>query len=138
MGFLASLPIIGKLIERVFGVIDEVVEDKDKANQLKATIQLQAMNFAETELKEATKVILEEARGNWLQRTWRPILMMVVIAIIANNYIIYPYASAFLGGEMTVMLDLPDTLWKLLYIGVGGYVVGRSAEKVVTNLKQGG
>jgi hypothetical protein len=28
------------------------------------------------------------------------------------------------------MLELPDKLWNLLTIGVGGYVVGRSAEKI--------
>ena len=28
-----------------------------------------------------------------------------------------------------VMLDIPPDMWDLLKIGLGGYVVGRSAEK---------
>ena len=54
--------------------------------------------------------------------------MLVIIAIIANNYIFFPYLSAF-GIEQAVMLDLPEQLWGLIKIGVGGYVVGRSGEK---------
>jgi hypothetical protein len=30
----------------------------------------------------------------------------------------------------SVILELPDKLWNLLQIGVGGYVIGRSAEKI--------
>jgi len=30
----------------------------------------------------------------------------------------------------SVILEFPDKLWSLLQIGVGGYVIGRSAEKI--------
>ena len=30
----------------------------------------------------------------------------------------------------SVILELPDKLWNLFQIGVGGYVIGRSAEKI--------
>jgi predicted MFS family arabinose efflux permease len=61
--------------------------------------------------------------------------MLVCILIIANNFIIFPYASLF--TTKVVMLVLPDWLWKLMMIGVGGYVGGRTVEKVVgaTGLK---
>jgi len=35
-----------------------------------------------------------------------------------------------------VMLTLPDHLWALLKIGVGGYIVGRSAEQVAKTIKR--
>ena len=35
-----------------------------------------------------------------------------------------------------ILLELPDALWTLLTIGVGGYTVGRSAEKVAGKLKK--
>ena len=28
------------------------------------------------------------------------------------------------------VLDLPDKLWALMEIGVGGYILGRTAEKI--------
>ncbi|MBI5233525.1 MAG: hypothetical protein HY880_04150 [Deltaproteobacteria bacterium] len=93
------------------------------------------MRFAELEgaLAEArTSVIIAEAQGqSWLQRNWRPLLMLVIITIVANNYIIYPYLNIF--TDKVKVLDLPDKLWTLMEIGVGGYILGRTAEKMKGN-----
>ena len=59
--------------------------------------------------------------------------MLVFVVIIANNYIIYPYLSLFWPEAPT--LEIPPDMWGLLKIGLGGYVVGRSAEKAVTAWK---
>ena len=76
-----------------------------------------------------------EAKGeSWLQRNWRPLNMMVFVFIVANNYIIAPYAQAISGTS--VSLPTPPDLWVLIKIGLGGYVVGRSAEKCVTAWKK--
>jgi len=138
MSFLAAIPIVGKVLEGVFGIVDKAVLDKDQAAQLKATIQMQMLNRDHTEITELLKaqssIILAEANGkSWLQRNWRPMLMMVIIAIIANNFVIFPYLSMF--TDKTVILDLPEPLYKLMFIGVGGYIGGRTAEKVLTKFK---
>lgn len=132
MSFLASLPIIGKVLNSVFGIIDKAVTDKDEAARLKANIQMQMMAQDHTEvsdlLKAQASIVLAEVKGKWLQRNWRPILMLIFMAIIANNYILFPYLS--MVTEKVVMLELPDFMWQTIKIGLGGYVVGRSAEKI--------
>lgn len=132
-----ALPILtaiaGPLISGLFGIIDKAVEDKDTANKIKADIAARQQELVETELKGAIDIILAEARGNWLQRSWRPILMLVVIAIIANNYILVPYLALF--TDKVAVLELPEGLYTLMVTGVGGYVVGRSAEKAVDGWK---
>jgi hypothetical protein len=35
-------------------------------------------------------------------------------------------------------LEVPEGMWTLLTIGIGGYIAGRSAEKVVTTLAMRG
>ena len=72
------------------------------------------------------KVLTTEMSGNWLQRSWRPMLMLSLVLIIVNNYILFPYFP-----DTLTMLELPEQLWTLLTIGVGGYVGGRSIEKAV-------
>ena len=62
--------------------------------------------------------------------------MLVFVSIIANNYILVPYLQAF--GLHIPALQLNDEMWNLLKIGIGGYIVGRSAEKVVSNIKSKG
>jgi len=52
-----------------------------------------------------------------------------------RDYILYPYLSIF--TDKVRVLDLPDRLWTLLEstqalmeIGVGGYILGRTAGKI--------
>jgi hypothetical protein len=78
-----------------------------------------------------SKNLQTEMQGNWLQRSWRPLLMLSLVFIVVNNYILLPYFPNVFTG-----LDLPDHLWELLKIGVGGYVVGRSIEKAADKWKK--
>jgi hypothetical protein len=81
-------------------------------------------------------IVVAEIQGeSWLQRNWRPILMLTVVLIVANNYLIYPYLSLFFSKAL--ILELPERLYSLMEIGVGGYVVGRSVEKGLTIWKNG-
>jgi len=134
---LSFLPVIGKFLDKGLDVVDAMVEDKDKANEIKAAVRRQIMEEQHKELLTAiesqTKIILAEARGGALQRNWRPLLMLTVVFILFNNYVLAPYIAAIWPGT-AVVLDLPSGLWALLNVGVGGYVVGRSAEKIIPQL----
>jgi hypothetical protein len=131
---LSAIPLIGKVVEKVAGIVDQVVEDKDQANKIKAQITLSMANMkheeVQTLVQAQSSIIKAEAQGgSWIQRSWRPLLMMCIIVIIVNNYIFFPYAKLF--TDKAVMLDLPIQMWDLIKLGVGGYVVGRSGEKIV-------
>lgn len=119
----------------LFSVIDKAVTDKDEAARLKHEIQTQLIDAENSALKSQMQVILAEAAGeSWLQRNWRPILMLTIVAIVANNYLIAPYLSAMFG--VGLQLELPERLWDLMTIGVGGYVTGRSLEKGISSWQQ--
>lgn len=129
-----SIPIVGKLLSGVLDLVDQGVRDKDKADALKADLtkvfEAGDLTRFQTLVESQAKVLVAEIGGaSWLQRNWRPILMLTVVAIIANNYILHPYLSLF--TDKVVVLELPDRLYSLMQIGVGGYIVGRSAEKGV-------
>jgi hypothetical protein len=38
MSFLSAIPLIGKLVDGVFNIADQAIEDKDKLNELKAKV----------------------------------------------------------------------------------------------------
>ena len=121
--------LIGPLVSGVLGVIDKAVEDKDQANAIKAKFNELAVTGEMKELEAAAKIIVAEAQGDsWLQRNWRPMLMVMFGIIIANNYIIVPIFN-------TTPAEIPPDMWDLLKLGVGGYVVGRSVEKGVKTFK---
>ena len=127
----AASPIISAL----FKTVDKVVDSKEEKDRIKAKIQEQALAGEMKEISTAANIILAEAKSeSWIARSWRPLLMMIAIIIIANNYLIVPYANALFG--FGIQLDLPDALWTLLTIGVGGYTLGRSSEKIADKLKK--
>ena len=135
------IPIIGDIIQAVSNigskVIDKIAGDKidEKAKlELQNNLAIELLKADWSTIQKQMDIIITEAKGGWLQRNWRPLLMLSIVAIVVNNYIIYPYLSLF--GAQTVMLELPEKLWNLLTIGVGGYVIGRSAEKVAENWKK--
>lgn len=129
---LAAL--IPSLLKGVFGIVDQVVEDKDEANRIKAAITERQQDLESQEMEGRIKIILAEAQGSWLQSNWRPLLMLVAIIIIANNFLVVPYATAM--GLTIPTLELPDALWNLLTVGVSGYIVGRSGEKIMATYKK--
>lgn len=127
---------LGAITGPLFSVIDKAVTDKDEANRLKSEIQSQLIESQDSLLKAQMQIILAEAQGeSWLQRNWRPLLMIVIVAVIANNYLLAPYLGAIFG--VGLQLDLPERLWDLMTIGVGGYVTGRTVEKGISSWQQG-
>ncbi len=119
----AVLPLIGQVVTRLF-------PDPDEAKRIEADITRELITAHQGALAAAQAVIVAEAQGDsWLQRNWRPLLMLCFVLILFNNYVAAPYARA-LGLELPT-LDLPQGAWALLNIGVGGYIAGRSAEKIL-------
>lgn len=128
------IPIFGKIVETIGGIVSKAVKDKDLAAKLTTEIQTGLMQHEASLVQAQASIILAEAQGHsWLQRNWRPILMLTIIAIVANNYLLFPYVQLF-GGD-AVVLELPERMWSLMTVGVGGYVVSRGVEKSVKTWK---
>lgn len=128
---------ISGIANGIEGILGKFVTDPDKKLQAQTEITELIQNNAQKVIDDQRDVIVAEAQGrSWLQRNWRPILMLSFTLIIINNYILSPYLQAMFGWQ--VKLDLPPEMWDLLKIGIGGYIVGRSGEKIMSSFKQGG
>lgn len=142
MGLMSALPVVGKIVEKGLGVVDQFVEDKDQANRLKAEIrqQIESQTHEEDmqELKAQAGIIQAEATGeSAAQRNWRPHLMYFLMFLLGFNGVIAPLGNAFFGVHIPTLQAwkaIPAEMWQLLMIGMGGYIGGRSAEKVVKGL----
>ena len=124
---------IHKILPAVLGflnkTIDKVVLDKDQAEQLKADIAMQAMRQDSEELRAATSIILAEATGDsWLQRNWRPLLMLWFAGLVGAHWLGFTPPNL----PEPVVINLLD----IVQVGVGGYVLGRSGEKMVKAYKE--
>lgn len=137
MNILGILQNAIKPVTDLIGEMHTSEEEKLKAmiemEKVKNDLQVQILTVHNKEVESAKEVLLAEANGSWLQRNWRPVLMLSVVAIIVNNYILFPYMK-MIWPKAAVVLELPDGLWTLMQIGVGGYILGRSGEKVTEKL----
>ena len=129
---MAVLDFLSELVEPVTNLIDDMHTSEEERLQVKArlfemqsTMAAQVLGY-ETRLAEAkTKVITAEAQGaSWIQRNWRPITMLTFLALVV--------ADTF----GLTQFRLAEEAWTLLQIGLGGYVVGRSAEKVIPKVTE--
>ena len=66
----------GNVIKEIGGIIDNLFTNDEERLEAKNKI-IQVLKEKELELqKMQTDIIIAEAKGNWLQRSWRPILML--------------------------------------------------------------
>lgn len=131
------MSILSSLIAPVTQIIREIVPDGDQRFALERQIEKLLIEQEMEFVRAGRDVVVAEARGeSWLQRNWRPVSMLVFVAVIANNYLIAPYVQAF--GGVAVVLEIPPGMWGLLTMGLGGYVVGRSLEKTGSHIRIGG
>jgi len=124
-------PLIGiglSLIDKFFPSAEEKAAAQVKLLELEQAGELK-------ELDAKMEIITAEAKSeHFLVAAWRPITMLTFVFIIANNYIIYPYLSLFWNEAPTLVI--PTDMWDLLKLGLGGYVLGRSGEKMVKGWKK--
>jgi len=129
-------------LDKLFTSDEERLQAKNMLHQIKAEMQKNSQDFEVSIEKEITKrtnaqrdIIVAESNGeSWLQRNWRPTVLLTFTFIIANNYILIPYFSAFLSIDIPKLV-LTDRMFDLISLGLGGYVIGRSVEKSVKAYK---
>jgi len=117
---------IGNLFSPAAKLVDNLHTSEEEKQTLRnqlAQIQNSAAKAVldyETKLMDSqSKIITAEAQGHsWLQRNWRPITMLTFLLLVV------------LDSFGLLAFRLANEAWTLLQIGLGGYVIGRSAEKV--------
>jgi hypothetical protein len=119
--------IFGKGGEEVTKTIAETIDGLSTSDEEKLIAKEKLTSTVMTHLVNAlnaqVSILTAEANGSKLQRNWRPILMLSFGFII-----IYEYFISKVFGLPDA--NLPERFWNLLELGMGGYVVGRSVEKI--------
>lgn len=125
----ALLPVLGPILGQVAKSVFPNAEDEIRRLEIQARMQ-EALIANQAQIEAAaTEVIKAEAEGeSWLQRNWRPLTMMIFVALIVARW------TGHTAPGITEALEL--RLLGLIEIGLGGYVIGRSVEKVAPVIAQ--
>lgn len=115
-------------------VVNRFFDNKDQADKFLAELN-QALINNEAELRKAQRdIIVAEIGAGGPASTWRPHLMYLIMFLLAFNGVVVPLINAFFDVQLPVLdawAAIPEDMWDLLKIGMGGYIIGRSAEKIV-------
>ncbi len=107
----------------VSDLLDDLITNDEERLEAKRKI-FETLKQKELELQQMqTDIIIQEAKGNWLQRSWRPILMLAFGFIVIYVKFLAPLFQLPIP-------ELENEFWNLLQLGIGGYVIGRTGEKI--------
>ena len=122
----ALIPVLAPILGKV---LDKAIPDKDAREKAQAAALTQLMEH-QHEIEQAAGQIIrtEAASSHWLAANWRPLTMLTFTALIVARWF------GFAAPELSEAEYL--ALWDIVEIGIGGYIVGRSAEKIVPTVAQ--
>ena len=124
------LTLIRDIFKPAVDLVDELhTSEEEKLIQKAQTLDtyvsaLEAgLNYEKDQLETRARIVEAEAKSeHWITSAWRPITMLTFVALVV--------------ADQTGLLAfrLADEAWVLLQLGLGGYVVGRSAEKIAPSI----
>lgn len=115
------IPILGPIIGKV---LDRFIPDKEAQRQAQHEITTTLVEHQQELDVAAASVIKAEAESkSWLASSWRPLTMLTFVALIVARW--FGWAAPSLTPEEYLKL------WDIVYLGLGGYVMGRTGEKIL-------
>jgi hypothetical protein len=116
----ALAPILGTFIKSKF-------PDPTEAAKVEAEMTAQLWANAHQLNAAAADIIKTEAASqHWLASNWRPVTMLVFVCLIVARW--FGWAAPGLSEAEYLKL------WSIVEFGLGGYVVGRSVEKIAPSI----
>lgn len=133
---LALLPVILSFIKGpLFSIIDKLIPDGSLKARLKTEIEPRLLQSDERLAELQGELLAIQLRSeSWLTRSWRPLLMYLIMLLLAVYGLLLPMYEALFGPLIHFeprWHQFPEGLWTLLMLGVGGYIGGRTVEKLV-------
>ena len=107
------------LIDNVHTSTEEKLSMQNALEKIRNEMTSKVLDLDAQLLASKTAIITAEANGQGiLQRNWRPVTMLTFLFLVVCD------------SFGVLAFRLADEAWTLLQLGLGGYVIGRSAEKI--------
>jgi hypothetical protein len=114
-----------ELIDELHTSDDERLQAKTHLLDVQAAAMQRVFDYESQALQAKASIVQAEAQSeHWITATWRPITMLTFLTLAVGD------SMGWLPNP------LRDEAWTLLQIGLGGYVVARSGEKIVNTVKK--
>lgn len=119
----SALGVVGQGIKGFFGVKESQVQSVGKAID---AVKHLSSDDATTKQAAASVIVAEAQSGYWLAAAWRPLLMVIFASLIIARWF------GYMPPNMTETEVFK--LYDLMELGIGGYIGGRTLEKIATSI----
>lgn len=127
----------GPLVDKIVGLFASMQDRKLSEYEIRAEVEKQVLSTIADVTRTQGDVIMAEMRGeDKLQRLWRPITALLFVFIVFWFGFLQPLFVGWFGlpplrvGD-TLLLQIID----LVKLCLGGYIGGRTLEKIVSTVK---
>lgn len=122
--------ILGLVFKPLVDLVDDLTLSPEEALDLKQKlleVQIgfygKVLDYEARVLEAQSRVVEAEAKSeHWVTATWRPITMLIFTSLVVARW--------FGFSAPNIPLEIENQLWLVIQIGLGGYVGGRSVEKI--------
>ncbi len=132
--------LVGLLKAPLMKIVDSYVADLELRRKIEADLEQTLISAGLKEQELGAGIVLEETRSEHLLTwAWRPVLMLTLTAFLVLTGVLLPLADMAAGHALAYnprWAALPPGFWDFLSIGMGGYIGGRTVEKVATQVLQ--
>jgi len=114
-----------ELIDNLHTSDEEKLIAKQKMFDSQSDITFKFLDYEARMMEMRGSIISAEAQSkHWLTAVWRPITMLTFLALVV------------LDSFNLLSTPLRDEAWMLLQLGLGGYIAGRSGEKITELIRK--
>jgi len=112
----------GNFVKDAGVILDDLTGSDEEKSIVKNKLTDLLMNaLLQVKQLQASVIMAEIGKGSWLTANWRPIVMMALTGLLIAKWT---------GFTVDVSEALELELMKIIKIGIGGYIGGRTLEKV--------
>ena len=101
---------LSSLIGPATKLLGKFIEDKDQKNRLAHEIATMAEKHGQQIALQQIEVLKADAKGNWFQSSWRPLIGWICGLSMGINYMVSPIMAGFgvtiPQADMSVMMPL--------------------------------
>lgn len=134
---LVASPVLKSAFELLLPVVHDVLGGGRNADKALAHIKLKALEIDGARIAAAHKIIMADQQGTALQRNWRPLAMFVFMGLLFYQVVLVTLVNALFGaGTIAPDAQLTHEIIQVIKWGMGGYIVGRSGEKIARTFTQ--
>jgi len=116
------------LVDNVHTSTEEKMQLKNELAKTTNAVNIKLIELESQLIEAQAKVLTVEMQSDsWLGKNWRPTTMLIFVSLIVSTWLGFN-ASGLTEAMILKLLDI-------VQVGLGGYVIGRSVEKVAFSVK---